>query len=1018
MKIRAKIQVRFFGIAILLAVCLMSVVYFSMVSNFEQEEGDQLKVNVIQSAKAIDDFMFTRVKDLNVLSNNPLFSTSSNNTISNYLSRVVDQYPYYDNIIFVNTNATILASSSKEFIGLNILDIEPDIEEEFYKTLKGGDDDVYISDIAQVSEKEINEKSPLDIELLSNVIDLDGNVIGVLVGTVNVQFIKDIIYDIDNRTIGNEYAYLVNSTGDVVISGNPETVILQPHPDLSLKDLQQKLKNEEDGYIIYKNSKGKKVISGFSDLAEYGTDKVGNWSLISTAPYDDIMVPIYQILYKELITFSIILLLIFLLTINLSRSLAEPIIQLQNAVSEFNIDSSPLELKIGKNDEVESLSESFNMMFQKIHQSSKDRRHIAKLLNENKNHLNNIINNIGDPVFVKDDQSRLLIVNDAFCKIFNLSKPDVLGLTLAEHVTEEERESFLKIDRQVLENGIENINEESLTIKGHETRIISTKKTRYVDKNGNKFLIGVIRDITSQKEAEIALKLSEEKFSNAFHSGPAGLTITRIKDGKFLEVNDAFLNMFEFNREEVIGKTSIEIKMLKPEVREKLISKQIEANGLNNHEHVAYSKSGKVVNLLFSSKPITIDSEDCHVTTMIDITDRKVVENLLKESEKKYRTLFENMNIGFVLFEVIVDKKDNPIDLIIVAANEEFEKTTSLQLENVIGKRLTHVLPGIENDEADWIGTYGKIALEGGAQNFEEPSEILGNYYSVNAFQSGFKQCAVTFLDITNRKNAEIELEKYRNQLEELVELRTNQLEKEKIKAQSADLMKSAFLATMSHELRTPMNSIIGFTGILLRELAGPLNAEQKKQLLMVKNSGQHLLGLINDVLDISKIEAGRLNVSRQPFSYLESLEKTIEFINPQANEKGLQITTQFSKTDIILNSDERRIEQVILNLLSNAIKFSEQGTIIVKVDVKNNFLITQVIDQGIGISKRDQNKLFMPFIQVNGGLTRRHEGTGLGLAICKRLIEKLGGKIQVTSEIGKGSNFTFKVPLEHIDNK
>jgi signal transduction histidine kinase len=275
----------------------------------------------------------------------------------------------------------------------------------------------------------------------------------------------------------------------------------------------------------------------------------------------------------------------------------------------------------------------------------------------------------------------------------------------------------------------------------------------------------------------------------------------------------------------------------------------------------------------------------------------------------------------------------------------------------------------------------------------------------------------ITVIDITEKKNIEAELEKHRNNLEELVEVRTAELEKEKVKAQSADLMKSAFLATMSHELRTPMNSIIGFTGILLKEFAGPLNEEQKKQLSMVKTSGQNLLGLINDVLDISKIEAGKLKVSFYPFNYLTTLEKTIDFLLPQASKKGLIINSEISETAITLNSDERRVEQVLLNLLSNAIKFSKNGSIQVKVDIADNFVVTQVIDQGIGIGKKDLNKLFIPFIQLNGGLSRSHEGTGLGLAICKNLIEKLGGSIQVESKKGKGSNFTFKLPIELIDN-
>ncbi|WP_299110393.1 ATP-binding protein [uncultured Winogradskyella sp.] len=291
-----------------------------------------------------------------------------------------------------------------------------------------------------------------------------------------------------------------------------------------------------------------------------------------------------------------------------------------------------------------------------------------------------------------------------------------------------------------------------------------------------------------------------------------------------------------------------------------------------------------------------------------------------------------------------------------------------------------------------------------------------------------------TLQDITERVISKNELLNFKNNLEKLVNQRTEELndskeallnlledinsqsielEKEKEKAQSADLMKSAFLATMSHELRTPMNSIIGFTGILLKELAGPLNDEQKKQLAMVKGSGQNLLGLINDVLDISKIEAGKLNVSFSPFNYLASLQKTIEFLEPQVAKKGLKLMTEISNLDITLVSDERRIEQVLLNLISNAIKFSDQGTILIKVGVEGEFAVTQVIDEGLGIAKEDIVKLFQPFVQLEGGLNRKHEGTGLGLTISKSLIEKLGGTIMVESETGRGSNFTFTIPLK-----
>jgi PAS domain S-box-containing protein len=389
-----------------------------------------------------------------------------------------------------------------------------------------------------------------------------------------------------------------------------------------------------------------------------------------------------------------------------------------------------------------------------------ERKKAETALIKSEKYLNNIINNIGDPVFVKDDQSKLLLVNDAFCEIFNLSRADMIGKTLAEEVPINERESFLSIDKQVLDTGIENVNEENFTVKGKETRIISTKKSRFIDDSGNKFLIGSIRDITE-------------------------------------------------------------------------------------------------------------------------------------------------------------------------------------------------------------------------------------------------------------RKKAEVELEKHKNKLEDLVESRTTELEKEKIKAQSADLMKSAFLANMSHELRTPMNSIIGFTGILLKEYAGSLNEEQTKQMTMVKNSGQHLLTLINDILDISKIEAGELVVTMGTFNYVKTVTNTIDFLLPQVSKKDLTIHTEISKASIKLFSDQRRVEQILLNLISNAIKFSKKGTILIKVDVVESMLITQVIDEGIGISNKNLNKLFMPFLQLDGGLSRSNEGTGLGLAISKNLVDKLGGTIQVVSQLGKGSTFTFSLPFE-----
>ncbi len=249
------------------------------------------------------------------------------------------------------------------------------------------------------------------------------------------------------------------------------------------------------------------------------------------------------------------------------------------------------------------------------------------------------------------------------------------------------------------------------------------------------------------------------------------------------------------------------------------------------------------------------------------------------------------------------------------------------------------------------------------------------------------------------------------------------ELAQAKTQAEAADRLKSAFLATMSHELRTPLNSIIGFTGIMLQGLAGPLNPEQTKQLGMVQGSARHLLALINDVLDISKIEAGQLEVRAEPFDVRASLEKVAGLVKPLAEKKRLALRVNLSPTIGQAVSDRVRVEQVLLNLLNNAIKFTERGEVGLVAEAVPDFksrthrvpqpaIRMRVVDTGIGIKPEDLTKLFQPFRQIDTGLTRQHEGTGLGLAICRRLAEMLGGEISVKSTWGEGSTFTFVVPV------
>ncbi len=259
------------------------------------------------------------------------------------------------------------------------------------------------------------------------------------------------------------------------------------------------------------------------------------------------------------------------------------------------------------------------------------------------------------------------------------------------------------------------------------------------------------------------------------------------------------------------------------------------------------------------------------------------------------------------------------------------------------------------------------------------------------------------------------ELRLANSEMENRIVERTKELADAMQKAQQADMLKSAFLATMSHELRTPLNSIIGFTGILLQELPGSINDEQRKQLHMVQNSSRHLLSLINDVLDISKIEAGQLDLVYTEFNLVHAINKIVSLVKPQADKKGLELRTEHKDMKAIIECDQRRLEQVVLNLLSNALKFTEEGFVAVTTTTHGSNYVISVQDTGIGIAVSELDKLFKPFQQIDSGLTRKYEGSGLGLSICYQLLHLMGGQIVVISEPGKGSTFRAVVPIRRI---
>jgi protein-histidine pros-kinase len=237
-------------------------------------------------------------------------------------------------------------------------------------------------------------------------------------------------------------------------------------------------------------------------------------------------------------------------------------------------------------------------------------------------------------------------------------------------------------------------------------------------------------------------------------------------------------------------------------------------------------------------------------------------------------------------------------------------------------------------------------------------------------------------------------------------------LQEKNVELEQANQAKDLFLASMSHELRTPLNAIIGFTGTLLMKLPGPLTADQDKQLKTIQASAKHLLSLINDLLDLAKIESGKVEIVFEPVNCQSVIEDVASTLRPLAENKGLAFEVSTPDHEVTCLTDRRALSQIVINLANNAIKFTEKGRVRVQLNQRraNGRLLTEVsiIDTGVGIRPDDQARLFEAFTQLEGSTARRHEGTGLGLHLSQKLAALLGGRIVFHSEHGQGSTFTL----------
>lgn len=389
----------------------------------------------------------------------------------------------------------------------------------------------------------------------------------------------------------------------------------------------------------------------------------------------------------------------------------------------------------------------------------------------------------------------------------------------------------------------------------------------------------------------------------------------------------------------------------------------------------------------------------------------------LEESERRFRATLENVQ----LVAVSLDREGA-----VTFCNDHLLALTGWSREEVIGE--------------DWYGRFvppevrGEVksgldaSLHGGEARLHQENEILtrsGERRLIRWNNTLLRDREGDVLgtvglgeDITDRRRAEQALVAYAADLERRVEERTASLRaaNEELllaaeRAQAADRAKSAFLSSMSHELRTPLNSVIGFTGVLLGGIAGPLRPEQEEPLRIVQRNGRHLLDLINDVLDLSKIEAEEMRLASSPYDLARVVRECVESLGPTAMAKGLALEASLPPDPVPMTGDARRVAQIVLNLLSNAVKFTDAGAVTATLTSDPGKVRLAVRDTGPGIPAQDLPRLFREFEQLDVGLARHREGTGLGLALSRRLARLMGGNIQVASLEGQGSTFTLILP-------
>ena len=503
----------------------------------------------------------------------------------------------------------------------------------------------------------------------------------------------------------------------------------------------------------------------------------------------------------------------------------------------------------------------------------------------------------------------------------------------------------------------------------------------------------VARDITERKQAEV-------HYRDLYENAPDMMAVVDLVSTNILECNQTLADVIGRSKEEIVGNSFLELYASESiDAAQQTSQAFVETGEVIRQERTLLRADGGTIDVLLQATPMRDETGKIVASrsTWRDVTKQKEAERALASQEALYRTLIQAAP------QVIwVADADGQVALL----NKAWHEFSGRSDEESLGTRWAEALhpEDLPDVLAKWERAYTRGETYSGECRFQAKDGSYETFIFIGTPVRDDSGKIINWVgintNIADRVQAEIALQEAKDA------------------AEYANRAKSEFLATMSHELRTPLNAIIGFSEILRDEILGTVNDDQKELVADIHTSGNHLLTMINDILDLSKIEAGKMDLQLENFSIKEAVTEVNTIVNALANQKQIQLSLELNQ-DISIEADKIKFKQILYNLLSNAVKFTDEGgQVTMKFEISGAALLGSVTDTGVGISPQDRAKLFQPFTQIDASSTRAHSGTGLGLALTNRLIQLHGGKIWVDSDIDEGSTFSFTFPLHQQEQK